>query len=286
MGEARLAQGPQVAASVAELRAAVRRFRDAGETLALVPTMGALHDGHIALVRQAQGLARRVAVSIFVNPTQFAPNEDFSRYPRTFDTDVEKLRQAGVDLVYAPGPQDMYPTGFCTQIALAGPALGLETEFRPHFFSGVAIVVAKLLTQSGADVAVFGEKDYQQLRVVTQMARDLDLPVDIVPGPTVREADGLALSSRNRYLSEGNRRTAPLIHRALTTAASAIRAGTAPDAAAGEAASSLTQAGLRVDYVAARNAETLAEVKTANEPIRLLAAAWLGTTRLIDNIAV
>lgn len=286
MGEGRRDQGPQIASSLTELRAAVRGFRAAGETLALVPTMGALHDGHIALVRQAQALASRVAVSIFVNPTQFAPNEDFSRYPRTFDADVEKLRQVGADLVYAPGPEDMYPSGFCTQITLAGPALGLETDFRPHFFSGVAIVVAKLLTQSGADHAVFGEKDYQQLRVVTQMARDLNLPVQIVPGPTVREADGLALSSRNRYLSPDDRATAPVIYQALTAAAAAIRAGSAPTAAAHEAAETISRAGLRVDYVAARNADTLAELSTTGEPIRLLAAAWLGSTRLIDNIGV
>lgn len=286
MGDGRQGQGPQVAASLAELRAAVRQFRNDGETLALVPTMGALHEGHIALVRQAQSLASRVAVSIFVNPTQFAPNEDFSRYPRTFEDDVDKLRQVGADLVYAPGPADMYPPGFATHITLAGPALGLETDFRPHFFSGVAIVVAKLLTQSEADFAVFGEKDYQQLRVVTQMARDLDLPVEIVPGPTVRETDGLALSSRNRYLSAEERATAPIIYRALSHAAAAIKEGTLPAEAASHAADTISQAGLRVDYVAARNAESLAEPAVDGEPIRLLAAAWLGSTRLIDNIGV
>ncbi len=286
MGQVDVLQGPQVAGSVSELRAAVRQFRGAGETLALVPTMGALHEGHIALVRQAQTLARRVAVSIFVNPTQFAPNEDFSRYPRTFDTDVEKLRQAGVDLVYAPGPADMYPPGFCTQISLSGPALGLETDFRPQFFSGVAIVVAKLLTQSGADFAVFGEKDYQQLRVVTQMARDLDLAVQIVPGPTVREADGLALSSRNRYLSPEDRAVAPVIYKALNVAAAAIRTGTPPTTAVLAATATIAEAGLRVDYVAARNADTLADLTSDQEPIRLLVAAWLGSTRLIDNIGV
>ena len=286
MGQGQSDQGPQIASSLAELRAAVRIFRDAGDTLALVPTMGALHAGHIALVRQAQTLASRVAVSIFVNPTQFAPNEDFSRYPRTFDDDVEKLRQVGADLVYAPSPSDMYPAGFCTQITLGGPALGLETDFRPHFFSGVAIVVAKLLTQSGADVAVFGEKDYQQLRVVTQMARDLDLPVQIVPGATVREADGLALSSRNRYLSIEERATAPVIYRALSAAAEAIKDGTPASTAAQSAADAIANAGLRVDYVTARNAHSLAEPTAAGEPIRLLAAAWLGSTRLIDNIGV
>ncbi|WP_043879085.1 pantoate--beta-alanine ligase [Azorhizobium caulinodans] len=279
-------KAPKIVGTVAELRSAVADYRRAGETLGFVPTMGALHEGHIALVKQAQTLADRVVVSIFVNPTQFAPNEDFSRYPRTFDADVDKLAQAGCDLVYAPGREDMYPAGFSTGISIAGPAQGLESDFRPHFFSGVAIVVAKLLLQTAADVAVFGEKDYQQLRVVTQMARDLDLPVRIVPGPTVRESDGLALSSRNRYLTPEERTVAPVIHRALTTAAIAIKAGAVPDAAAAEAEATIARAGLKVDYVAARNAETLAPLASPDEPVRLLAAAWLGTTRLIDNIGV
>ncbi|BAF87587.1 pantoate-beta-alanine ligase [Azorhizobium caulinodans ORS 571] len=289
MGRQRMAEAgkaPKIVGTVAELRSAVADYRRAGETLGFVPTMGALHEGHIALVKQAQTLADRVVVSIFVNPTQFAPNEDFSRYPRTFDADVDKLAQAGCDLVYAPGREDMYPAGFSTGISIAGPAQGLESDFRPHFFSGVAIVVAKLLLQTAADVAVFGEKDYQQLRVVTQMARDLDLPVRIVPGPTVRESDGLALSSRNRYLTPEERTVAPVIHRALTTAAIAIKAGAVPDAAAAEAEATIARAGLKVDYVAARNAETLAPLASPDEPVRLLAAAWLGTTRLIDNIGV
>lgn len=284
MGEA--GKAPKIVGTVAELRSAVADYRRAGETLGFVPTMGALHEGHIALVKQAQTLADRVVVSIFVNPTQFAPNEDFSRYPRTFDADMDKLTQAGCDLVYAPGREDMYPAGFSTGISIAGPAQGLESDFRPHFFSGVAIVVAKLLLQTAADVAVFGEKDYQQLRVVTQMARDLDLPVRIVPGPTVRESDGLALSSRNRYLTPGERAIAPVIHRALTTAAIAIKAGAEPDTAAAEAEATIARAGLKVDYVAARNSETLAPLASPDEPVRLLAAAWLGTTRLIDNIGV
>lgn len=279
-------KAPKIVGTVAELRSAVADYRRAGETLGFVPTMGALHAGHIALVKQAQTLADRVVVSIFVNPTQFAPNEDFSRYPRTFDADVDKLAAAGCDLVYAPGREDMYPAGFSTGISIAGPAQGLESDFRPHFFSGVAIVVAKLLLQTAADVAVFGEKDYQQLRVVTQMARDLDLPVRIVPGPTVRESDGLALSSRNRYLTPEERTVAPVIHRALTTAAIAVKAGAVPDTAAAEAEATIARAGLKVDYVAARNAETLAPLASPDEPVRLLAAAWLGTTRLIDNIGV
>nr|WP_051356861.1 pantoate--beta-alanine ligase [Azorhizobium doebereinerae] len=280
------AGGPKIVGTLADLRDTVAGYRRAGETLALVPTMGALHAGHIALVQQAQALADRVVVSIFVNPTQFAPTEDFGRYPRTFDDDVAKLAAVGCDLVWEPDAAEMYPPGFSTSMALTGPALGLETDFRPHFFSGVAIVVSKLFLQTGADHALFGEKDYQQLRVVTQMAADLNIPVRVVPGATVREADGLALSSRNRYLSPEERATAPVIHRALTAAADAIRAGTAPDAAMADAGATVTRAGLKVDYMAARNALTLAPLAASGEPVRLLAAAWLGTTRLIDNIGV
>ncbi|GGF74209.1 pantothenate synthetase 2 [Azorhizobium oxalatiphilum] len=278
--------GPQIVGSVADLRAVVAGYRRAGETLALVPTMGALHAGHIALVKAAQARAGRVAVSIFVNPTQFAPTEDFGRYPRTFEDDVAKLKEAGCDLVWAPDAAEMYPPGFATSMALTGPALGLETDFRPHFFSGVAIVVSKLFLQTGADFALFGEKDYQQLRVVTQMAADLNIPTEVVPCETVREADGLALSSRNRYLSPEERATAPVIHRALTEAAIRIRAGAAPDAAMAHASLTVAEAGLRVDYLEARNALTLAQLAAPGEPIRLLAAAWLGNTRLIDNIPV
>ena len=281
-----MADKPQVAETVAALRAQVKAWRTAGESVALVPTMGALHAGHMGLVKLARSKAKRVVVSIFVNPTQFAPNEDFSRYPRTFEADLEKLSEVEADLVYAPSPADMYPEGFSTSIVMAGPAKGLESDFRPHFFSGVAIVVSKLFLQCLPDYAVFGEKDYQQLKVVTRMARDLDLQLEIVPAPTAREEDGLALSSRNRYLSPQERATAPVIHRALTAAAAAIRAGTAPDSAADTARAAISAAGLKVDYVEARHAETLAPLSAAGEPIRLLAAAWLGTTRLIDNMGV
>lgn len=277
---------PKLVETVAWLRNEVASFRSEGAKVALVPTMGALHDGHIALVNQAKTLAERVIVSIFVNPTQFAPNEDFSRYPRTLEADMARLTHAGADLVYLPDAAEMYPEGFSTHISLSGPALGLETDFRPHFFSGVAVVVAKLFLQSGADYALFGEKDYQQLKVVTRLARDLNIPIEIVAGATVREPDGLALSSRNRYLSPEERATAPIIPRSLATAAEQIRAGAAPNEAARRAAESIAAAGLRVDYVEARHAETLAAVSQAQDPIRLLAAAWLGTTRLIDNIGV
>lgn len=281
-----MAEKPQVAETVAALRQQVKAWRAAGESVALVPTMGALHEGHMGLVELARSKARRVVVSIFVNPTQFAPNEDFSRYPRTFEADLEKLAQVQADLVYAPSPADMYPPGFATSIVMAGPAQGLESDFRPHFFSGVAIVVSKLFLQCLPDYALFGEKDYQQLKVVTRMAADLNLQLEVVPGPTAREPDGLALSSRNRYLSPEERATAPVIYRALNAAAAALRAGTAPEVAMAQARTTLSDAGLRVDYVEARHAETLAPLTGAAEPIRLLAAAWLGTTRLIDNIGV
>jgi len=211
-----MTRGPRVARTVPALRRAVAALRKAGGSVALVPTMGALHAGHLALVRAAKKRARRVVVSIFVNPTQFAPNEDFASYPRRFAADLKVLAQAKVDLVWAPSAPVMYPDGFATQIAPGGAAqAGLEDKFRPHFFAGVATVVAKLFTQVGPDVALFGQKDYQQLRVVTQMAADLDLPVAVVGIPTVRERDGLALSSRNAYLSAAERRNAPVLCRVL-----------------------------------------------------------------------
>lgn len=275
---------PELLDSPGRLRASVNARRAEGHKIALVPTMGALHEGHLALVRQARDLGQTVIVSIFVNPTQFAPNEDFSRYPRTLARDTELLKGLA-DFVYVPGVDDMYPPGFATKIVLEGPALGLESDFRPHFFSGVGIVVSKLFLQSGADYALFGEKDYQQLKVVTRLAADLNIPIQIVPGATVRESDGLALSSRNRYLSADERATAPVIYQALLQAARDIREGTPPTAAAERAATTIGAAGLRVDYVAARHAERL-DVPTPGAPLRLLAAAWLGTTRLIDNVAV
>ncbi len=280
--------GIEIAETVAELRARVAAWRAAGDTVAIVPTMGALHRGHLALVARARAKASRVLVSIFVNPTQFAPNEDFSRYPRTFDADRAALQEAGADLIYAPDGPDMYPDGFATTISLAGPAAaGLEDRFRPTHFAGVATVVAKLFTRATPDIAVFGEKDYQQLQVVTRMAADLDLPVRVLGEPTVREADGLALSSRNRYLAPEERATAPVLHRALTQAAEAIRAG-APIADTLDAARrTVTEAGFALDYLEARHAATLAPVARREDgPLRLLVAARIGATRLIDNLAV
>jgi pantoate--beta-alanine ligase len=275
------------ARTVKALRRAVGGWRRSGERVALVPTMGALHEGHLSLVRLAAKRADRVVVSIFVNPTQFAPDEDFSTYPRTFDEDRRKLGGLA-DLIFTPAVEEMYPPGSATTVALGGPAaVGLEDRFRPTHFQGVATVVAKLLIQALPDVALFGEKDFQQLMVITRMARDLHLPVRIVGGKTARERDGLALSSRNRYLSPEERAKAPLLYRALRACADDIRAGHAPATAAAHAARSLIRAGFVVDYLEARQAPTLEPVRSAGDgPIRLLAAARLGRTRLIDNTPV
>jgi len=277
----------EIVRTVEELRATVARWRREGHRVAVVPTMGALHDGHLALVRQGLRHAGRVVVTIFVNPKQFAATEDLSRYPRDEAGDLAKLEAAGAHLVFAPPPEEVYPEGFATAVVVGGPAAaGLEDRFRPHFFSGVATVVAKLFIAAGADYAMFGEKDYQQLLVVTRMARDLGLAVQVIGVETSREPDGLAMSSRNAYLSVAERAQATAIIRTLERARDAIRAGTPPAQAAAAAEQALAGAGFRVDYVAARNARTLAEPVTTSEPLRLLAAAWLGSTRLIDNIAV
>jgi pantoate--beta-alanine ligase len=270
------------------LRRAVADFQARQHTIALVPTMGALHAGHLALVRLAQRRADRVIASIFVNPAQFAPHEDLKTYPRTFAADLSALAALKTDLVWAPAVKTMYPEGFATRIVPEGPAkAGLEDAFRPHFFVGVATVVAKLLIQCEPDIAVFGEKDYQQLKVVTRLARDLGLKTRIVGAPIVREADGLALSSRNRYLSPGERAAAPALHRVLAECAAEIAAGKpiAPVLDHGRAA--IMEAGFALDYLEARHAETLAPVASSKAgPIRLLVAARIGKTRLIDNVGV
>jgi pantoate--beta-alanine ligase len=277
-----------VARNLRSLRTAVAAFRKKRETVALVPTMGALHRGHLALVKEAQRRADRVAVSIFVNPTQFAPHEDFGSYPRTFDADIAALTEAKADLVWAPTAQVMYPDGFALKIEPGGAAkVGLEDRFRPHFFGGVATVVAKLFLQVTPDVALFGQKDYQQLRVVTQMASDLDLPLKVVGIPTVRERDGLALSSRNAYLSADERARAPMLARVLNACAGRINRREPVEMVLEEGVTELTRAGFAVDYLEARHALTLAPVASLKDgPIRLLVAAKLGTTRLIDNLAV
>jgi pantoate--beta-alanine ligase len=278
---------PEVSSTVSDLRRRVAVWRAAGESVALVPTMGALHEGHLSLVRLGQSRARRTVTSIFVNPTQFAPTEDFNTYPRTFDDDLAKLATVGCDLVWAPTPKEMYPEGFATRVVPGGAAEGLETDFRPHFFGGVATVCCKLFTQSGTDFACFGEKDYQQLCVIRQMVRDLDLPLEILPGATIREPDGLAMSSRNRYLSADERARAVVIHNVIRAVAEAARDGRHADAIA-EGTQQLSTAGFgTIDYVAVRDAETLKDWdRVSGRPGRVLAAAWLGKTRLIDNVAV
>lgn len=250
-----------------------------GQSVALVPTMGALHAGHIALVAAALALADRVLVSIFVNPTQFAPHEDLARYPRDESGDLTKLTAAGAHLVWIPAVEEMYPEGFATRIEVEGAALPLEGAFRPHHFGGVATVVCKLLLSAMPDMAVFGEKDYQQLAVIRQMVRDLALPVTIRGVPTVREHDGLALSSRNAYLSADERYIAPMLSKTIAD----VARGRDP----AEAAEALLAAGFtKVDYIEVRDAETLAPfVPGSGRPGRVLAAAWLGKTRLIDNMA-
>jgi pantoate--beta-alanine ligase len=270
------------------LRRAVDNFRTRKGTLALVPTMGALHDGHVSLVRQAKRRAKRVIVSIFVNPTQFAPTEDFGSYPRTWKADVAKLAAEDVDAIWHPDVKTMYPDGFATRIVPEGPATaGLEDRFRPHFFGGVATVVGKLFTQCRPDIAIFGEKDFQQLRVVTQMSRDLDLGVRVIGSKTVRERDGLAMSSRNVYLSVDERRVAPELFRAMKETSTRLRAGAELSAALAAGTGIIRDAGFAMDYLEVRHAETLAPVSSIKDgPLRILVAAKLGTTRLIDNMAV
>ena len=269
--------------TVADLRAALAVARSG--RVGMVPTLGALHEGHLSLVREAKKHAGLVLVSIFVNPAQFAPNEDFDAYPRTLEADLAKL--AGqADLVFAPSAREIYPQGYATSISVGGPSAGLETDFRPHFFSGVATVVAKLLIAAAPDIAVFGEKDYQQLQVVRPMGRDLDLPVEIIGAPTLREADGLALSSRNAYLDPEERKIAGRLNLILKDAIACARKGDLRAAEAG-AVKALGDAGFDpVDYVAIRDAQTLAPVATLERPARILAAAKIGKTRLIDNMAV
>ena len=278
----------KIVRTVSSLRRALELCRKSGERIALVPTMGALHRGHMALVREARQRAKRVVVSIFVNPTQFAPNEDFASYPRSFATDLKALRETNVDLVWAPSVEAMYPAGYATRLAPEGAAkVGLEDEFRPHFFGGVATVVAKLFTQVSPDFALFGQKDYQQLRVITQMAADLDLAVKVIGVPTVRELDGLALSSRNVYLSAGERAVAPMLYRVLKDCASRIKNGEKIDRVLNVGRIEIDLAGFTLDYLEARHALTLMPIESPKDgPIRLLLAARLGKTRLIDNIGV
>ena len=279
---------PAVARTLPSLRRALDDLRTRRATIALVPTMGALHEGHLALVRQARRRASKVVVSIFDNPTQFAPHEDFGSYPRTWKADIAKLAAERADLVWNPGVDVMYPPNFATRISPEGPATAdLEDRFRPHFFGGVATVVGKLFTQCRPDIAVFGQKDYQQLKVVTRMAADLDLGVKIVGVPTVRERDGLAMSSRNVYLSPEQRAVAPTLHRVMKETAKRLRNGDDLKAVMTSGSRTIQDAGFALDYFEVRHAETLAPVASIEDgPVRLLVAAKIGTTRLIDNIGV
>jgi pantoate--beta-alanine ligase len=283
-----MSRSPTIVRTVPALRRAVDSLRARKATIALVPTMGALHHGHVSLVRLAKRRASKVIVSIFVNPTQFAPSEDFSSYPRTWKADVAKLAAENVDLIWNPDVKTMYPDGFATRIAPEGPAtVGLEDRFRPHFFGGVATVVGKLFMQVRPDFAIFGEKDFQQLRVVTRMAGDLDLAVKVIGSKTVRERDGLAMSSRNVYLTPEQRGVATTLYRAMKQGAARLRAGDGIDAVMAGGAEMITAAGFVLDYFEVRHAETLTPMTAAKDgPLRILVAAKLGTTRLIDNIAV
>lgn len=258
------------------------------KTIALVPTMGALHEGHLSLIRLARRRADAVIVSIFVNPAQFAPHEDFGSYPRTFAADLAALGAQKVDFVWAPSVETMYPAGFATKIVPEGPAqAGLEDAFRPHFFSGVATVVAKLLIECEPDIAIFGEKDFQQLKVITRLARDLDLNTRIIGAPIVREPDGLARSSRNVYLTLHERAAAPMLYGVLIDCAKRITAGEPIAAVLDRGRTTIGLGGFALDYLEARHADTLAPLASAADgPIRLLVAARIGKTRLIDNVAV
>jgi pantoate--beta-alanine ligase len=283
-----MSRSPMIVRTIPALRRALDSLRAKKATTALVPTMGALHDGHVSLVRLAKRRAAKVIVSIFVNPTQFAPSEDFGSYPRTWNSDVGKLAAEAVDLIWNPEVKTMYPNGFATKILSEGPATAaLEDRFRPHFFGGVTTVVGKLFTQVRPDFAIFGEKDFQQLRVVTRMAGDLDLGVKVIGSKTVRERDGLAMSSRNVYLSPQERQIAPTLYRAMKESAKRLRDGDDLKAAMEGGAELIANAGFVLDYFEARHADTLAPIASVKDgPVRILVAARLGKTRLIDNIGV
>ncbi|WP_294212014.1 pantoate--beta-alanine ligase [uncultured Sphingomonas sp.] len=276
----------QTVRDLAGLRDAVAAFRAEGATIALVPTMGALHAGHMALIEAARRPGTKVIASIFVNPKQFGPNEDLARYPRREAADARLLADHGCDLLWAPPVEVMYPEGFATNVSVTGVSDGLDGAARPGHFDGVATVVTKLFNQTRADIAYFGEKDFQQLAVIRRFVADLDMAIEIVGVPTQRDDDGLALSSRNIYLDEEQRAKAIALPRALGVAARSIARGDDPEGALAEARGALVAAGFEVDYVALADAETLAESPAADRPRRLLAAARMGTTRLIDNVAV
>jgi pantoate--beta-alanine ligase len=271
-----------IARNKSELSAALNKAE--GKRIALVPTMGALHSGHLALVDAAKQQADAVVMSIFVNPTQFAPNEDFSKYPRMLEADLKKANESGVVIAYTPSVEDMYPEGFLTSVSVGELGKILCGAFRPGHFDGVATVVAKLLLRTVPHVALFGEKDYQQLCVIRRAVSDLDMPVDIVGVPTVREQDGLAISSRNAYLSEKERAIAPKLHMTLVDTAAKLQAGAPVADALAEGKKMLADTGFRVEYLEIRKEDSLHAIEKLDSPARLLVATWLGKTRLIDNI--
>lgn len=272
--------------TVRDLRTRVAAWRGAGESVALVPTMGAIHAGHLSLVALASSKADRVVASLFVNPLQFGPREDFKAYPRDEASDAAKLANAGADLLYAPDASEMYPPGFSTKISVADLTEDLCGAARPNHFDGVATVVAKLLLQCGPDIAIFGDKDYQQLLVIKRLVRDLDIPVKILGGAIVREDDGLALSSRNAYLSPAERKIAPVLYQTICDVAADLAQGRGADDASEAARFKLEAAGFRVAYVAVRNPDTLEPLHGPVKEARVLAAVHLGKTRLIDNVPV
>ncbi|MEE8351398.1 MAG: pantoate--beta-alanine ligase [Rhodospirillales bacterium] len=280
----------QTVKTIPELRECLGVWRVQGDSIGLVPTMGALHDGHLSLVRLSKQKTARTVATLFVNPAQFGPNEDLNQYPRDIAQDTAKLEAEGCDLLFLPDVGEIYPPGYVTKISVEGICDILEGEFRPGFFTGVATVVTKLLLQALPDIAVFGDKDYQQLQVIKRLVRDLDIPVAIEAAPTVRETDGLAMASRNAYLTPKERDIAPVLFSTLSQVAENIGRG-GGDVSATEQAKwgreQLQRAGFgKVDYLTVRNAETLEEVDNASSPARVLVAAWLGKARLIDNVAV
>lgn len=277
---------PRVVKTVSELREAVGAWRKRGLSIAMVPTMGALHDGHISLVERALEVADRCVVSIYVNPKQFAPTEDLDKYPRQLQLDLDRLAKAGAHLAYTPGSEDMYPAGFDAKVSIGGPSAGLETDFRPQFFDGVTTVVAKLFLQCAPDFAIFGEKDYQQLCTVKKLCRDLDIPVFVIGAPTIRDEAGLAMSSRNAYLSADQLVIARRLNVILRETGAALNAGDDEAKTLAKASEAVIEAGFdKVDYVAVRETDTLAPWRRGG-PGRILAAAWLGKTRLIDNMDI
>ena len=278
---------PEIIRTLVELRSKVAGWKAAGESVAVVPTMGALHQGHLSLVRSAKEACDRVIVTIFINPKQFNNPEDYKNYPRTEEEDARKLIALKADVVYVPDGEQMYPNGFATTVSVEGITKGLCGAHRAGHFDGVATIVTKLFTQTQADKAFFGEKDYQQLQVVTRLARDLDLPIEVIGCPTIREEDGLAMSSRNLLLSDRARTWAPELHRAMEEMSEGLLAGGDLETLRAAAVSRVERAGFtQVEYLDLRSADQLELMTTPDRPARLLAAAWLAGVRLIDNIAV